>query len=138
MLLSKLFMLASAGLVLSLGTIHLVYTLHGRKLVPRDLAVQQAMAATPLVLTSETSVWKAWVGFNLSHSMGAMLFGLVYGYLAMAHAELLLRSPFLLALGFAMLSGLWVLARLYWFSVPMLGVSLALGLFLAGVCLRQP
>ena len=28
--------------------------------------------------------------------MGAMLFGLVYGYLALLHAELLFRSPFLL------------------------------------------
>jgi hypothetical protein len=30
-------------------------------------------------------MWKAWVGFNVSHSMGLMLFGLIY--------PLTLRNP---------------------------------------------
>src|SRR5438046_6957052 len=30
-------------------------------------------------------MWRAWVGFNASHSMGAMLFGLVFAFLALAH-----------------------------------------------------
>jgi hypothetical protein len=137
-MIAKLFMLASAGVVLALGTAHLAYTFQGNKLAPRDAAVEQAMALSPLVLTTQTTVWKAWVGFNFSHSLGAMLFGLVYGYLAVAHAELLFRSPYLLALGMAMLAALWLLARLYWFTVPMLGLSLALGLYVAGVLLRQP
>ncbi|HEY0821335.1 MAG TPA: hypothetical protein VGD46_21330 [Rhizobacter sp.] len=136
-MISKFFMLASAGVVLALGTVHLVYTFQGHKLAPRDPAVKQAMALSPLVLTAQTTVWKAWVGFNFSHSLGAMLFGLVYGYLAVAQADMLFRSPYLLALGLAMLAALWLLARLYWFSVPMLGVSLALGLYVAGVLLRQ-
>ena len=25
---------------------------------------------------------KAWIGFNISHSLGALLFGVIYGYLA--------------------------------------------------------
>jgi hypothetical protein len=32
-------------------------------------------------------MWKAWVGFNASHSYGAILFGLVYGYLASMSSE---------------------------------------------------
>jgi len=116
-----------------LGSIHLLYTFWGNKLAPRDPAVQEAMKATPLVLTSETSVWRAWVGFNASHSMCAMLFGLVFGFLAVAHPDLLFRSAYLQLLGIATLVGLVFLARLYWFSIPLAGVSIALACFLAGV-----
>jgi len=42
-------------------------------------------------------MWKAWIGFNASHSLGAVLFGQVYGYLVLAHAPMLLSSPFRLA-----------------------------------------
>jgi hypothetical protein len=44
-------------------------------------------------------------GFNASHSMGAMLFVLVFGFLALAHGQLLFQSPFLLVVGLAMLGG---------------------------------
>ena len=136
-MLSKLLMMASAGVVLLLGVAHLAYTLHGRKLAPRDAAVEQAMAATHLGLTTQTTVWKAWIGFNISHSMGAVLFGLLYAYLAMCQPGLLFRSPYLLAVGGAMLCGLLVLARLYWFNVPLMGISLALGLYAASVMLHR-
>jgi len=39
------------------------------------------------------------VGFNASHSMGFILFGLVFGFLALAHGQLLFQSPFLLIVG---------------------------------------
>ena len=29
------------------------------------------------VITKETTVWRCWVGFNASHSMGLMLYGLI-------------------------------------------------------------
>jgi hypothetical protein len=51
------------------------------------------------------------VGFNASHSMGLILFALVFGYLALAHDQLLFQSPFLLVVGLAMLGGLVVSAR---------------------------
>ena len=35
--------------------------------------------------TKETTMWRCWVGFNASHSMGLILFGLAFGYLALAH-----------------------------------------------------
>lgn len=50
-------------------------------------------------------MWKAWVGFNASHALGAILFGLVYGYLALLHLAFLFQSWFLLAVGFALLVG---------------------------------
>ena len=49
-------------------------------------------------------------------ALGAMLFGLVFGFLALAHGQLLFLSPFLLVVGLAMLGGLVVLAKAYWSS----------------------
>jgi len=74
----------SALVIMALGTLHLVYTFRGSKLTPRDAALQARMAEVPLVITRQTTVWRAWVGFNASHSMGAILFGLIYCFLSNA------------------------------------------------------
>lgn len=66
-------------------------------------------------------MWKAWVGFNASHSQGAILFGLVYAYLALAHGAFLFQSPFLLLTGLT-LAGDVFLGRVYWFSIPFRGI----------------
>jgi hypothetical protein len=69
--------------------------------------------------------------------MGAMLFGLVYAYLAIAHTLLLFRSPFLLVVGFAMLAGYFVLGKAYWFSIPFTGISISLACFIAAIVLER-
>jgi hypothetical protein len=124
---------ASAAVVFTLGALHLLYTFHGSKLRPRDAALPEQMAQSPLVLTRETTVWKAWIGFNASHSLGAMLYGVVYADLALAHPAVLWASPVLLVTGGALLATYAWLARRYWFSVPFRGIVLALLLYAAGV-----
>ena len=126
-------MTSSALVALTLGVLHLVYTFSGPKLTPRDPALQARMQEVHLVITRQTTMWRAWTGFNASHSMGAILFGLIYGFLAIAYPELLFGSPFLLAVGFAMLGGLAVLAKLYWFRVPFAGVLTSLTCFLSSI-----
>ena len=126
-------MLASAAIILVLGVIHLVYTFYGNKLTPRDPALQAAMRKASPVLTRETTMWRTWIGFNASHSMGAILFGLIYGYLAIVHPALLFESTFLLAVGFAMLAGLALLGKLYWFSIPFRGICISLALYIAAI-----
>jgi hypothetical protein len=124
---------AAATVIFVLGTVHLVYTFHGPKLRPRDAALPAQMAQSALVLTRETTVWKAWIGFNASHSLGAMLFGVVYADLALAHPAVLWGSPVLLASGGALLAAFAWLGQRYWFSVPFRGIVLALLLYAAGV-----
>jgi hypothetical protein len=126
-------MTASAAIILLLGSIHLYYTFRGNKLHPRDAALTARMQEVSPVLTRETTMWKAWIGFNASHSYGAMLFGLVYGYLALLHPAFLFQSTFLLALGFVLLGAYVVLGRQYWFKIPYRGVTVALCLYIAAV-----
>jgi hypothetical protein len=123
----------STLVLLTLGVLHLVYTFSGPKLTPRDPALQAKMSEAHLVITRQTTMWRAWIGFNASHSMGAILFGLVYGFLANVYPELLFGSPFLLVVGFAMLGGLAVLAKLYWFRIPFAGVVAALACYVLSI-----
>ncbi|HKE96211.1 MAG TPA: hypothetical protein VKB34_18020 [Povalibacter sp.] len=130
---SKILMTLSAGIVLVLGVMHLVYTFSGSSLLPRDSAVQTAMSQAPLSITKETTVLRAWVGFNGSHALALIAFALIFGFLAIFHTRFLFGSAYLLAVGFAILVGFVVLARLYWFNVPFAGTSIALACYVASV-----
>jgi len=122
---AKILMVLSTSIILTLGVVHLVYTFWGPMLTPRDPALQISMSQISPVITQETTMWRCWVGFNASHSMALILFGLVFGFLALAHGQLLFRSPFLLAVGLAMLAAFVVLCKLYFFSSPLTSISLA-------------
>ena len=120
-----------------LGIIHLTYTFWGPKLTPRDPTLQVSMTQVSPVVAKETTMWRCWVGFNASHSMGLILFGLIFGFLALAHGKLLFQSTFLLVVGLAMLAGLVLVSRLYFFTVPFIGITISLACYIASVALSR-
>jgi hypothetical protein len=128
---ARILMVLSANIVLTLGVLHLVSTFWGPSLTPRDPALQISMSQSSPIMTKETTMWRCWVGFNASHSMGLILFGLVFGYLALAHGQLLFRSPLLLVVG------LVVLCKVYFFSWPLTGVSISLACYVASIALSR-
>ena len=75
-----------------LGSIHLIYTFFTSKFEAYDPAVTEAMKATTPALTKETTVWNAWVGFNASHSLGAMLVAGVYIPLSISYINVIRES----------------------------------------------
>lgn len=132
-MLSVILVATSAAIIFMLGSVHLLYTFAGPKLLPKSSELQSAMKSSSPVITQETTMWKAWIGFNASHSMGAMLFGLVYGYLSLFHSELLFASAFLMIVGTVMLTGLLILGKLYWFRAPFMGIAVSLICFVSGI-----
>jgi hypothetical protein len=132
---AKLLMVFSASIVFTLGVVHFVYTFWGPSLTPREPALQISMSQISPVLTKETTMWRCWVGFNASHSMGLILFGLVFGFLALAHSQLLFQSPFLLVVGMTMLGGFVVLSKIYFFSAPLTGLSISFACYVASIAL---
>jgi hypothetical protein len=132
---ARILMVLSASIIFTLGVVHLVYTFWGPKLTPRDPALQISMSQISPVITKETTMWRCWVGFNASHSMGAILFGLVFGFLALAHGQILFQSKFLLVVGLAMLGALAVLSKVYWFSAPFTGICISLACYVASIAL---
>lgn len=134
---AKILIVFSASIILTLGVIHLVYTFWGPKLTPHEPALQVSMSQTSPIITKETTMWRCWVGFNVSHSMGLILFGWVFGFLAVAHSELLFQSTFLLVVGLAILAGLVALCKIYFFSVPFAAVSVSMACYIAGMAVSR-
>src|SRR5260370_35071647 len=80
-------MVLSTSIIFTLGLVHLVYTFREPKRTTGDSALQISMSQISPVITKETTMWRCWVGFNASHSMGLILFGLVFGFLALLTAD---------------------------------------------------
>jgi hypothetical protein len=133
MALAQVLICASAAIMLLLGCIHLALTFFTNKFHLRDAQLQQQLKQARAYISNETTVWKAWVGFNASHSLGVMLFGAVYVYLAALHADFFFQSYFLGLLGLALLMAYLALAKRYWFSAPLAGIAFATALYLAGL-----
>lgn len=116
-----------------LGSLHAVYTMldlrNPRRLVPIDPSVAQAMANATLRLSGgRTDMWQAWIGFNFSHSLGVLLFGALAVW-AGARIKMLPAGimPALMLIGCVYL----VLALLYWFRSPAIGIAIGTGCFAA-------
>jgi hypothetical protein len=129
----KILVAASAAIILLLGFLHLAYTFFTRKFNPRDDALQTDMQQVSPRITSQTTMWKAWIGFNASHSLGLILFGAIYGYLSLFAWTLLVHSAFFVGLGIAFFVSYLLLARFYWFRTPLIGIVLAGSLYLLGI-----
>lgn len=126
-------MTISALIIFMLGFLHLVYTFSGPKLRPRDPDLIASMKKVHMGITTETTMWKAWIGFNASHSLAAILFALLFGYLGLVEPDVLFGSLYLQVVGFLMLVSLAILGRLYWFSVPFIGIVVATLCYAAGI-----
>ena len=121
---------------LILGVLHAVFTAldmrNPRRLVPKDAAVADAMAKTTIRLAPSRTMWRAWVGFNLSHSLGAVVFGLLYLLLAVLEFDVLTSRPVFVYLA-VIIGGIYVTLSLkYWFIVPTVGTGLGTLCFLLG------
>jgi hypothetical protein len=115
--------------------LHLLFTFVGPKLRPRDPALQERMQAIAPGISASSTMWDFWLGFNVSHSLGVMLFGLVYGYLALNFPALLFASHVLSLLGLLSLMAYAATAWRYWFRAPLTGVLIALALYASGLVL---
>ncbi len=136
-MLASVLVLVAAAIIGVLGVLHLIITYRGERLYPRNRAMVEVLRREHLVVTRQTTFWRAWLGFNASHSLGAILFAGVYGYLAWCRREVLLDDAFLMLLGQATLLTYLVLAVRYWFRIPLIGIALANLAFATGWILAR-
>lgn len=122
-------LLFSCLIVFTLGSLHAWLTLKSEKFSPRDDELKARLQQVAPRISKQTTMWRAGQGFHLSHSAGAMLFALVYGYLAWCGWDFFMQAWFLRALGFAYLLLMWVLALKYWFRIPVIGLTVASSLY---------
>jgi hypothetical protein len=135
---AQIFLAISGAIFLALGTSHGVLTLrdvaHPRAFTPADDAVRIAMQGTRLRFNPRANFWQAWLGFNLSHSLGAVVVG--GGLLALAyHFPVFAASPLLQGAAVVVVAAYLVLSLRFWFWGPALGSGLSLFCVLAAVVL---
>jgi hypothetical protein len=131
-------LIAGAAIFGVLGTLHLVYTFFTRHFDPRDPSARTAMEATSPRLTRDTTMWRAWVGFNASHSIGAMVLSAFVLLLAIRHMPVLVAAPEFAWLAVVTSSSYVVLARAYWFRIPLVGTAIATACFAAAAFMLAP
>ena len=137
MLIASVLMVAAAAIPLVLGGLHLLLTWHGPKLTPTDPAVTEAMRGTSAQLNPTTNMWRLWVGFNASHGIGAVQYGLVFGTLAITVPEVLFTSWPLMIVAIAVPVAYLLVGLKYWFRVPTTGVGITGALVIAAVTVAQ-
>jgi hypothetical protein len=101
--------------------------------VPGDPNLTEAMRAGTLRLTRETTVWRAWIGFNLSHGLGIVLFAGLILHGALFHFAALRSTAPELLLAAPVVASLYLLMSLrYWFRIPAIGSAIGTVLLFAG------
>ena len=121
----------SGGIYAILGVLHLIYTLHDfggrpRYFRPLDRSLLPAMRNTNTAIApTGRDYWSGILGFNLSHSIGVLLFALLI--LVTAQYQISWLKPILVLVGLAFT----VIALRCWFNTPMLGCLIGTALMTA-------
>jgi hypothetical protein len=118
-----------------LGSTHLFFTFFTNKFNAFDESVTEAMKDTFPRISKQTSMWNAWIGFNASHSLGAITFAAIYIPLSLSQFELIQASLWLSVLPVIVGLSYLVLAKLYWFIVPFYGILISTLCFAASFLL---
>ena len=133
--LSRYLFLSGALPFLLLGIAHAMHTPrqpNERKgLSPTDPGLAESMARSRIHLTGRTDMWRAWVGFNLSHSLGAVLFGVVVVLVGRTSASFEYNAAVFLPLAVVVSIAYLSLGVAYWFRTPIIGICVSVFLFSA-------
>lgn len=128
-----LLVMAGGAIFVVLGVLHGVYTFldlgRPRRLAPANAELIEEMRKTRVRLRKDArNFWLSYLGFNFSHSLGALFFGAV----TIATAALepsLVGSPLIMMTFVAVALIYALLSHFFWFIVPLASSVLAALLF---------
>lgn len=136
---AQILLTAAGTIFLLMGTGHFILTLRDvwkpTAFTPREESVRLAMQGAQLRFSRRINLWDSWLGFNLSHSMGPMMFGGALLFAAQAHLDAFLESAALQAVAVLIPMVYLVVAIRFWFWGPVLGISAVLLCVLGAVLL---
>src|SRR5215471_18355089 len=122
--LSRYFFLLGALPYVVFGILHALMTPvtpdQMKGLTPRDLTFRIAMSRETVLLTRRTNVWLGWVGFNFSHSLGLVAFGIVAILIARSRVSFTAQAAVFIPLTVVVSLLYLVLGLRYWFRSPIL------------------
>ncbi len=136
---AQILLAIGGGIFFVLGSLHGVLTLRDlgqpRAFTPTDEAVRHAMQEARLALNPRANLWQAWLGFNLSHSLGSVLYGGGLLVLSWQHFAVFAASHLLQSVAVAVAAAYLVLSLRFWFWGPALGSGTALLCVLGAIVL---
>ncbi len=91
-------------------------------LSPRDPAYGRSMAEQTVLLTGRTNLWLAWVGFNLSHSLGAVAFGLAMTLVGRTPATFAANWQTFVPFAIVVSGAYLAVGLRCWFRTPIVGI----------------
>ncbi|MEO8146739.1 MAG: hypothetical protein ABI723_03825 [Bacteroidia bacterium] len=124
---SQLLFIAGTIPFMYLGMVHVIIALKDikdpRAFTPINDNVRKQMMVSPLRFTDKTTMWKAWLGFNISHGLGAFVFGLFLQLLVIQNPLCLIwLTPLAVCISAIYL---WLSLK-FWFNKPTIGIATGL------------
>ena len=136
---AQLSLTVGAAILCVLGLAHGVLTLRDmrqpRAFTPTDSAVREAMKTARLALNPRVNLWQAWLGFNLSHSLGVLVFGGALLWLGSRHLDVFRESVVVQSGAVGIAAIYFLLSIRFWYWGPALGTGLALACFITAISL---
>jgi hypothetical protein len=130
----QILVIAGASILLFLGIVHGILTLRDlsepHTFTPPDLTLRQAMQESSIAIHPHTNLWQAWLGFNLSHSLGLMMFGGTYLVIGLCYFPLFAQIRWLQCCAVSIACAYLVMSVKFWFSEPAIGAGIALTCFI--------
>ncbi len=136
---SQLLVILAASIFLALGMIHGMFTLKDlkrpRAFTPRDPSLRTAMQNSGIALHPAINLWDAWMGFNLTHSLGIVLFGGAFLYVGIVAPDAFAQSVLLQGCAISVSAIYLVLSIRFFFSKPAIGSAVATACFVLAAAL---
>ena len=124
-MLKQILLITGSSVFLLLGLVHLYYTFINNRFKAKDATITEGMKNTHPLLTRRTTMWKAWMGFNGSHSLGAIFFGCINLILSIQYYPVIATSTLISMLNIVMCLCYLALGFKYWFKIPITGIAIA-------------
>ena len=118
-----------------LGAIHLFYTFFSNKFSSINKNLISEMKSSSPILTKETTMWRAWIGFNASHSSGVIFIGILNFFLAIKYFTTFQSEHFFFIFNILTIAFYVWLAKKFWFRIPFIGISLTFICYVVSYCL---
>ena len=126
-------LIVGSSISVLLGAVHGVLTLtdlgHPRSFTPVDATLRIAMQQSSIALHPRINLWQAWLGFNLSHSLGLLMFGGAFLYIGIRHSSLFAQSVPLQGCAILISAAYLVMSLQFWYSRPAIGWGIATACF---------
>jgi hypothetical protein len=134
-MMSIMFLALGCLIFILLGSIHWRSVLYTNKIEPEDNAILDMMKNNNSKITDQTSIWNGLTGFHISHSLGLIIFGVLYITLAIDNPDYLFSSIILKTYLLVLPVIYILLAQKYWFSLPRNGFIIGFVLIILSVVL---